>query len=51
VLPQHAYLTQHRQQALWRAMEELMPEAKQIYDLLKISTKEVVKDHFNAYRS
>jgi hypothetical protein len=32
-------------------MEELMPEAKQIYDLLKISTKEVVEDHFNAYRS
>jgi hypothetical protein len=32
-------------------MEELIPKAKHIYNLLKISTKEVVKDHINTYRS
>lgn len=32
-------------------MDELTPEARQILDLLKVSTKETVKDRVNAYRS
>ena len=32
-------------------MENLTPEAKQIYDLLKVSAKEVVEERVNAFRS
>ena len=32
-------------------MEELSPEAQQIYDLLKVSAKEVVEERVDAYRS
>lgn len=32
-------------------MEELTPEARQIYELLKVSAKEVVEDRVSAYRS
>ena len=32
-------------------MEDLSPEAKQIYDLLKVSAREVVEVRVNAYRS